>query len=158
MSSTQAFTLTDLEDLPGWAHLVAIPESEVDDLAAEIQSQNGRTARIARGQRCPTKERFLQELAAALQFPHYFGDNWDALEECLGDLDWLDTSHLTLIITNTDKLLTHHEPDLGVFLTILQSVHELEESPLERVLFHCDEGKVAATRKRLHAILGEKGQ
>jgi hypothetical protein len=32
------------------------------------------------------KERLLQNIAAALDFPDWFGQNWDALEDCLSDL------------------------------------------------------------------------
>ncbi len=147
------FTLTDLEELPGWAHLITIPESDIDDLAAEIQAAKGETVRIVRGQRCQTKERLFQELAAALQFPHYFGDNWDAVEECLGDLGWLDRPRLTLVVSNADQVLQHHDADLATFVNILRSVHELEDSALERVLVHCSDGTRAATEKRFNAIL-----
>jgi len=30
----------------------------------------------------------LQEIAQALAFPEWFGGNWDALEDLLGDLSW----------------------------------------------------------------------
>jgi hypothetical protein len=35
------------------------------------------------------KQQLLASLAMQLQFPDYFGGNWDALDECLGDLSWL---------------------------------------------------------------------
>ena len=30
----------------------------------------------------------LEHIAEALDFPDWFGNNWDALEDCLGDLSW----------------------------------------------------------------------
>jgi hypothetical protein len=36
-----------------------------------------------------TKEELLSQLAERLRFPEYFGRNWDALGDCLRDLEWL---------------------------------------------------------------------
>ena len=38
------------------------------------------------GTKITSKESFLKEIAEALEFPDYFGHNWDALEDCLRDL------------------------------------------------------------------------
>ena len=35
---------------------------------------------------CSDKATLLARLAAALQFPDWFGHNWDALSDCLTDL------------------------------------------------------------------------
>lgn len=34
------------------------------------------------------KEQLLRRLAQGLCFPDYFGENWDALIDCLSDLTW----------------------------------------------------------------------
>lgn len=45
------------------------------------------------------KQRLLAALAEGFEFPDYFGGNWDALEECLRELDsWLDASGYAVVI------------------------------------------------------------
>ncbi|MSQ71585.1 MAG: hypothetical protein EXR27_09895 [Betaproteobacteria bacterium] len=38
------------------------------------------------------KADFLKKMAQALRFPDWFGNNWDALADCLKDLSWLEDS------------------------------------------------------------------
>ena len=39
-----------------------------------------------------SKAELLAAFARALSFPDWFGANWDALADCLGDLSWLPAS------------------------------------------------------------------
>ncbi|MEX2173722.1 MAG: barstar family protein [Pirellulaceae bacterium] len=45
-----------------------------------------------------SKQKLLAILADKLRFPAYFGWNWDALEECLGDLSWLPVGQSVAIV------------------------------------------------------------
>ena len=40
------------------------------------------------------KKELLARLAQGLQFPAWFGANWDALEDCLTDLSWLEADDM----------------------------------------------------------------
>jgi hypothetical protein len=42
-----------------------------------------------------TKEALLDELYKGLRLPEYFGENWDALDECIRDLSWLPAGSVT---------------------------------------------------------------
>ncbi|MFI6997835.1 barstar family protein [Nocardia sp. NPDC050175] len=60
--------------------------------AAELSSvryraPSGYLVRELRGTKMRTVARVFDEVAAALQFPYYFGQNKDAFDECLRDLD-----------------------------------------------------------------------
>jgi hypothetical protein len=61
----------------------------------------------------------LKNIAAALEFPEWFGANWDALEVCLSDLSWRKACGLVLLFENAKP-----GDDLGVLIDILQSSAE----------------------------------
>lgn len=48
--------------------------------------------------------RLLAAVAEALEFPDYFGSNWDALNDCLGDMSWAPAEGYAVIVTGADAL------------------------------------------------------
>jgi len=47
-----------------------------------------------------------------MHFPDYFGSNWDALDECLADLDWLDLPGYVLLIDSGQLILCEESEEL----------------------------------------------
>lgn len=62
------------------------------------------------------KDTLLERLALALGFPAWFGGNWDALEDCLGDLGWRAGEGHVLLFAGYQDL---PGDDLGVLLDVL---------------------------------------
>jgi hypothetical protein len=62
------------------------------------------------------KETLLRNIAAALQFPDWFGHNWDALEDCLADLSWRDAAGFVLLFSEAEP-----DDDFGVLTDVLRS-------------------------------------
>jgi RNAse (barnase) inhibitor barstar len=52
------------------------------------------------GRACRARAAFLAEAARALDFPAYFGHNWDALADCLRDLGAVD-----VVVAHAEELL-----------------------------------------------------
>jgi hypothetical protein len=80
--------------------------------------------RIIQGAKCQTIAGLLTECARALDFPDYFGHNWDALEECLIDLEWLPAKGYILLITDAGCVLPDDEEEYETFLEILRDAGE----------------------------------
>ena len=76
---------------------------------------------IVDGRTCAAKEQLLRELGRALAFPDYFDPNWDALEECLCDLEWLPAEGYVLLIDHADQLLADEPDARSTLLSILRS-------------------------------------
>ena len=66
-----------------------------------------------------SKEALLHALSQALSFPAYFGNSWDALEECLRDMPHPDGRGFLIFFQNADSLLGLPQPDFTTFLSIL---------------------------------------
>lgn len=69
--------------------------------------------------RAQGKEALLTQIAAGLDFPDWFGQNWDALEDCLTDLSWRNAAGHVLVFEEPQP-----GDDLGVLIDVLQSVAE----------------------------------
>jgi len=54
---------------------------------------------------------FYSEIAAALQFPAYFGENRAALDECLTDLSWMPADAYLLVVVDALRLLDDEPED-----------------------------------------------
>ncbi|TMI19544.1 MAG: barstar family protein [Betaproteobacteria bacterium] len=60
-------------------------------------------------------------VAKALNFPEWFGGNWDALEDCLSDLSWRKAGGTVLVLRNCEAL---DQDRLGILIDVLASSAE----------------------------------
>ena len=58
-------------------------------------------------------------MARALEFPSWFGSNWDALEDCLSDLSWREREGYVLLVASYPR-----GDAFGVLTDVLRSVAE----------------------------------
>jgi hypothetical protein len=93
----------------------------------------GLTVRTARGRKMRTVRGLFDELAAALQFPHYFGENWPAFFECLADMDWLPMNvGIVILVLDPGDVLVDSEPgELAVLVRAIAEAHKAYSQPIE---------------------------
>ena len=72
------------------------------------------------GKNIGRKEQLLNHVATALHFPKDFGHNWDALEECLTDLEWVDAEGYVIYYDHIDGLLNAHPDQFETLVEILR--------------------------------------
>jgi RNAse (barnase) inhibitor barstar len=89
-----------------------------------VRPPTGFALKVIKGAKCQTTAGLLTECARALDFPDYFGHNWDALEECLADLEWLPAKGYILLITDAAQVLPDDEEEYETFLEILRDAGE----------------------------------
>lgn len=106
-------------------------KSAVD--AALSWEDAGLTVRTARGRKMRTVDRLFDEMAAALQFPYYFGQNWPAFNECLADMDWLPLAAgiVVLIYDATEVLSDADEVELAVLVRLIEGARRAYSVPIE---------------------------
>ena len=84
-----------------------------------------RTAvRLIHGEKCNTLPRLFDEFSTALQFPHYFGKNWAALDECLVDLTWFNADVYILLVMAAHQLLPDDDEAFRTTIVVLSNAGE----------------------------------
>ena len=107
---------------PPWTVLLVLkPGQRAESL---VKVPDGFLVKVMRGSKCRSAEGLFAELAKALEFPDYFGHNWDALEECLADLEWLPAKGYLLFFTDAEQILPDDEEEFATFLEVLNDAGE----------------------------------
>lgn len=74
----------------------------------------------------PDYEMFLiNQLNQGFSFPDYFGQNWNAVDECLGDLSWLSAKGYCCLLINAQKLQILDQRVFELFLDVFQCAGEI---------------------------------
>ncbi len=94
-------------------------------------SAEGAYVSYLRGKRCKNDTATLWELSASFQFPGYFGENWNAANDCLTDLEWLNLKALFVVVEDYSRVGT---PMLSKFLRIMGEYWESEGVPIRILL------------------------
>lgn len=79
------------------------------------------SALIADLTECPDVASVLRQLGNALQFPIWYGANFDALYDCLTDPDWLPAKGHVLLIKGLSGLRTADPDDFATLIEVLQA-------------------------------------
>jgi RNAse (barnase) inhibitor barstar len=72
------------------------------------------------GTEAATRAGFFHQLARTLCFPDYFGHNWDAVYDCLTDLNWLPAVGYVLVLDGFDQFATDEPEQWGIALKVLR--------------------------------------
>jgi RNAse (barnase) inhibitor barstar len=94
-------------------------------------AEAGITARVLRGTQARTIQELMDEFASKLDFPEYFGNNWNALADCLTDLSWLSGLAYVVVIDEARYLLDREPEDiLNLFLHLIENTSEQWAAPI----------------------------
>jgi RNAse (barnase) inhibitor barstar len=95
-----------------------VPTGETRSVAAAAKKAGFAYFHID-GKSITRKEQFLNHVATALHFPKSFGHNWDALEECLLDLE-SDADGYVIVYDHIDGLLGTHPDQFETLVEIFR--------------------------------------
>jgi RNAse (barnase) inhibitor barstar len=105
-----------------WSSLVVVPPGAT--ATSLVKAPAGFALRVVNGKKCRTPAGLFSEFARALEFPDYFGHNWDALEECLADLEWLPAKGYVVLVTDAHCVIPDDEEEYETLLEVLDDAGE----------------------------------
>jgi RNAse (barnase) inhibitor barstar len=96
---------------------------QVDALAGLAREQDWRFFYID-GKTIHNKTDFFRVCAISLRFPDYFGQNWDAFEDCLRDLEETSANQYVLLFDQPDQFAQENPEEWAIALNIFDEVVE----------------------------------
>ena len=109
-----------------------------------LAAHNGWRYGYIDGRKVNDKATFLREFATALNFPAYFGYNWDAFEEVMLDFDTGSVRGGVILYDDVINFATNAPAEWATALAILQAVvYERQQRARPMVLLLRKTGRIA---------------
>lgn len=106
-----------------WSSDEPIAVVAADEARLSLVSAFPQTGRFAvvhlDGVELPDDNSVFLAFYTSLQFPDYFGWNYNALSDCLEDLQWFVADRYLILIERADQLLSGEDHGSGVLLRVL---------------------------------------
>jgi RNAse (barnase) inhibitor barstar len=77
-------------------------------------------ALLLNGAKCNTKQELFSYFASKLNFPDYFGNNWDAFEEIINDISYKNV----VILYNLEQYLPNDTENKTILFNILNQYNQ----------------------------------
>jgi hypothetical protein len=106
-------------DREPWLYTITQPDFDIDALSSLCQTHHHQLF-VIDGESIATKAAFLAAAAASLNFPDYFGENWDAFYDCLTDLDKGGAKGYVLLYTQPENFAEANPADWLILVELLQ--------------------------------------
>ena len=116
--------LSDMLKDPETSGVYLLEESPSVEHLEKLTSERGLAFFHLEGQEIHDKDQFLKQVALALSFPEYFGNNWDAFSDCLTDMSWHETDGFVILYDHFDSLAKHSPRDFEMALDIFKESEE----------------------------------
>ncbi|MER7586526.1 barstar family protein [Micromonospora sp. NPDC127501] len=99
--------------------LVVRSRTALVELAAVLPATGRFVVARLDGTRMADADLAFYEFSDALLFPAYFGWNWDALSDCLRDLNWLPADGYLVVVDNVSRMLSSSADDRNTLFRVL---------------------------------------
>ncbi|MBD2773555.1 barstar family protein [Iningainema tapete] len=76
------------------------------------------------GREILSKETFFKKAAEVMNFPAYFGANWDAFDECITDLTWCPAQRYLILYDYSNVFALADPTEWQIAVDILHSAEE----------------------------------
>ena len=100
-----------------------LPPGELDELIAAAEANAHVVFRVDLAS-ARNKDSLLKAIGEGMAFPEWFGYNWDALADSLGDLGWRPAEGWLVILENADRINSRAHEDFVSALQIFSAAAE----------------------------------
>jgi RNAse (barnase) inhibitor barstar len=105
-----------------------------DELLHRPVTSAGPSLVILDGEAVTGRDAFFRAIARSMSFPDYFGQNWDAVYDCLTDPSVLPADGAVLVLNGFDAMATREPEQWKIALKVLRDACAFWR-PLSRDLF-----------------------